>query len=104
MTDPSLEEVVFDAPFHEVIVEARPGHPFKLGDRGLVISLKRGKICDLEEELVRKGFSVVALIPLRSCVVGLLFLLLARTYTAVATLIVGPRGDQSLWESCHKNV
>jgi hypothetical protein len=95
VTDPSLEEVVFDAPFHEVIVEARPGHPFKLGDRGLVISLKRGKICDLEEELVRKGFSVVALIPLRSCVVGLLLLLLARTYTAVAALIVGTKGDQS---------
>jgi hypothetical protein len=73
VTDPSLEEVIFDAPFHEVIVEARPGHCFKLGDRGLVISLKRGKICDLEEELVRKGFGVVALIPLGSCVIGLLF-------------------------------
>jgi hypothetical protein len=80
VTDPSLEEVVFDAPFHEVIVKARPGHPFKLGDRSLVISLKRGKIRDLEEELVRKGFGVVALIPLRSCVVGLLFFWLACTY------------------------
>lgn len=80
MTDPSLEEVVFDAPFHEVIVKARPGHPLKLSDRGLVISLKRSKIRDLEEELVRKGFGVVALIPLRSCVVGLLFFWLACTY------------------------
>jgi hypothetical protein len=79
VTDPSLEEVVFDAPFHEIIVEARPGHSFKLGDRGLVISFKRGKIRDLEEELVRKGFSVVTLIPLRGCVVGLLFFLLACT-------------------------
>ena len=80
MTDPSLEEVVFNAPFHEVIVEARLGYSFKLGDRGLVISLKRSKIRDLEEELVRKGFGIVALIPLRSCVVGFLSFLLARTY------------------------
>jgi hypothetical protein len=39
----------------------------------LVISLKRREIRDLEEELVGQGFGVVALIPLGSCVVGLLF-------------------------------
>lgn len=44
MANSSFEEVVLDAPFHQIVVEARLGDGFKLGDGGLVISFESREV------------------------------------------------------------
>lgn len=53
MADAGFEEVVFDRPFHEVVVDGGFGDFFVVFGRLVVVARDGGEVGDFEEELVR---------------------------------------------------
>jgi hypothetical protein len=44
MANASLEEVVLDAPFHQIVAKARLRNGLELGDCGLIVSFESGEV------------------------------------------------------------
>lgn len=70
VADAGLEEIIFHGPAHEVVVERRLGHGFEFRNRILIVALERREVRNFQVQLVRQGFGVVALVPLRGGIVG----------------------------------
>lgn len=63
MAYPRLEEIVFDAPFHQVITDRAPCHLLITLNPPLVIAFQRAQIPNLQPQLIRQRLGIISLVP-----------------------------------------
>lgn len=76
MTDPCFEQIILDAPLHQVALHAMPRHLLVAADALPVIPRQRRQVRDLQPVLVGQALCIVRLVPARGRLVCLYCFLL----------------------------
>lgn len=63
MAQASFQEIVLDAPFHQVVADRTSGYFFVVLDGFVVVTFESGEVGDFEVEFVGESLCIVSIEP-----------------------------------------